>query len=202
MSAQSSLFAETPRTWSFRGMPGESSARFGGCDACGRSSCKASPYRYELARKWTRPDGRAGRVVNIGLNCSTADAHDDDPTIRRDIDFADRWGRNELVKLNLFAFRSTDPKGLRGVADPVGPDNDATIARYLDEAAKSPADLVIFSWGGDPRLVRARAAEIVRLARSLDVVARCFGVTKHGQPLHPLYLRKDAPLYRVESLVR
>lgn len=52
------------------------------------SPCRT--YRYDLWRKWsdTNPP-----LVVIGLNPSTADERRDDPTIRRCISFARKWGK-------------------------------------------------------------------------------------------------------------
>lgn len=77
-------------------------------DAC-FSPCRT--YRYSLTRTWggayTLPP-----LVAIGLNPSTADEKENDPTITREIDFAQRWGHSGLLKVNLFAYRSTDPDAL------------------------------------------------------------------------------------------
>ena len=81
---------------------------------CGR-------YRYALRR--TFPAGQ-GTVLFVGLNPSTADAHVDDPTIRRCMGFAAAWGHRELWVANLFALRSPYPDALLGADDPVGPRND------------------------------------------------------------------------------
>jgi hypothetical protein len=79
------------------------------------------------------------------LNPSTADASQDDPTIRRCIGFARQWGCGRLVVLNLFAFRATDPADLKRAADPVGPENRAWFDRTLvDDLVGGP---VVCGWG-------------------------------------------------------
>src|SRR5882724_4976365 len=80
-------------------------------------------YRYALWRRWAeRP-----AVLFVGLNPSTADALQDDPTIRRCIRFAKAWGYGALYMGNLFAFRATDPRAMKAEADAVGPDNDGWL---------------------------------------------------------------------------
>lgn len=100
----------------------ESSARF--------SDCRR--YRYTLTRRFA--DGPT--VAFIGLNPSTADEHADDPTIRRCLGFAKRWGYGELVMLNLYALRSTDPPaaGSRFCAE-----HGANLARIKAEMAVDSA---------------------------------------------------------------
>lgn len=61
-------------------------------------------YRYKLTRRWG--DGEQ-KGLFIGLNPSIADAEIDDPTIRRCIGFSSRFGCDELVVVNLFAYRAT-----------------------------------------------------------------------------------------------
>ena len=61
--------------------------------------------------------------VMIGLNPSTPDESLDDPTIRKCIGYARRWGLGGLHMLSLSALRSTDPKNIMAAAEPVGPDN-------------------------------------------------------------------------------
>ena len=136
-------------------------------------------YRYLLWRIW---DNTKRPVLFIGLNPSTADENIDDPTIRRCIDFAMQWGNGGLIMANLFGYRATDPKELKYIADPIGRDNDY----HLQEAHKK-SGITILAWGnGGSYLGRG------------DTVAKMFhhpaklGITKRGQPKHPLYLRKDA----------
>ena len=139
---------------------------------CGR-------YRWWLSRTW----GDAPPLVFIGLNPSTADASQDDPTIRRCIGFARREGCGGLLMLNLFAFRATDPAQLHCVADPVGPENDVTLVNMA-------RGRVVTAWGAHPAAF-SRAAAIRSL---VSAPLLCLGTTKDGSPRHPLYVRADEPL--------
>ena len=93
------------------------------------SSCRK--YRYILWRRWA-VDCNANYAMFVGLNPSTADETDDDPTIRRCIRFAKSWGYSGLCMANLFAYRATDPKDMLVATGPVGVEND----KYLLEYAK------------------------------------------------------------------
>lgn len=124
------------------------------------------------------------------LNPSTADEQQNDPTVRRAIGYALDRGYGSIEVVNVFALRSTDPKGLtRALADgidPVGPRNDEAIRR-----ASGRAQTVVAAWGSHATLLdRDRAVR--RLLASHD---RCvaLGLTGSGLPRHPLYLRADAP---------
>ena len=133
-------------------------------------------YRYELGRAWaTGP-----RVAWLMLNPSTADALDDDATIRKCIGFSQRWGFGSLTVVNLFAWRSTDPKGLATARDPIGPENDL----HIMTAAASAAALVV-AWGGEP-IARRRARDVLGMLSRRPVTH--LGLTAGGQPRHPLML--------------
>lgn len=137
-------------------------------------------YRYTLSRGWT---GGAGYVLLLGLNPSWADATEDDPTIRREVAFAKAWGYTGLAKWNLFAYRTPYPVELLQAADPVGPDND----KYLLSMAKR-ARLIVACWGGKGGLL-GRDEQVLKRLRGFDLY--CLGLTKAGQPRHPLYLKAD-----------
>ena len=130
-------------------------------------------YRYRLWRRWdhTRPV-----VVFVLLNPSTADARHDDPTIRRCLGFARRWGYGGIEVVNLFAYRATDPRVLRTLRDPVGRAN-----RYHVRAALAQAALVVLAWGAS-----TEGNRMIKVSH-----AHCLGLTNAGQPRHPLYLRRD-----------
>jgi len=145
-------------------------------------------YRYALMRRFSM-DGD-GTILFIGLNPSTADGSVDDPTIRREVDFAQRWGYQIYLKGNLYAFRSTKPEKLRTVDDPVGPLN----LRRL-EAMVGEAHIVVACWG--QHRLSPQAATIARWVLCLRHT-RCLGFTRNGAPAHPLFLPKTTTLIPVE----
>lgn len=143
------------------------------------SPCRT--WRYMLTRCWAT---HLPILAVIGLNPSTADETRDDPTIRRIRGFAELWGYGGLHMLNLFALRSTDPRGLRAVADPVGPENDAVIVY-----GTAVGD-VLCCWGTHG-FYMGRDQSVLRLLRPFSRRLLHLGLTKDGHPKHPLYLRGD-----------
>ena len=150
--------------------------------AAGACFDRSNLYRYRLWRDWHVPPRRSRRLLWILLNPSTADEVVLDPTIRRCFGFSRAWGFTGLEVVNLFALRSTDPRGLRRVEDPIGPENDTAIA-----AALADCDTAVAGWGAHP-LAATRAAIVRDMARALRKPLFCLGVTRCGQPRHPLYL--------------
>jgi len=140
------------------------------------SDCQT--YRYSLLREWSATQSK---VLFIGLNPSTADATKDDPTIRRCIGFAKAWGFGGVYMGNLFAFRSTDPRGLWSASDPVGPDNDAALLALTHKVG-----LVVAAWGNHGAFMD-RASHVRMLCGPLSVLK----INRSGQPAHPLYLTKN-----------
>ncbi len=141
------------------------------------SACRT--YRYALTRTW---DDQRLPLAFVMLNPSTADAFTVDPTIRRCMDFARRWGAGGLLVLNTYALRSTDPKALRSHPNPVGPVNDAVLADQLAQ----PLARVVAAWGA--HATPDRAAVVGALVRASGHVPQCLGRTKAGAPRHPLYI--------------
>ncbi len=143
---------------------------------CGR-------YRYSLTRDVAPLEGN-GTVTFVGLNPSTADSIHDDPTMRRCVRFAREWGFARLEMVNLYAYRSTDPRQLTAVADPIGPENDHVLSLVF-----GISDLIVAAWG--VKATRERVSEIM----GWSVGPRhALGLTKHGTPRHPLYVPADASL--------
>ena len=142
-------------------------------------------YRYVLRREI---GSSARRVVFVMLNPSSADEDRNDPTVRRCVGFARRWGFGALEVVNLFALVSTDPNGLSNVDDPVGPRNDAAIRSALQSAAT-----VVLAWGDKGLRHRDRADAVIAMAREAGTPC-CFGMTKEGAPRHPLRLSYKAAL--------
>ena len=120
----------------------------------------------------------------VMLNPSTADHREDDPTIRRCMNFVRNWGFARLDVVNLFGLRSTKPVALDHADDPVGPDNDQYI---IDNAVYCAR--VIVAWGAlGGKSPRAR--EVLKLLDGYTL--RCLGTTKDGHPRHPLYVKNSA----------
>src|SRR5262249_55544994 len=109
-----------------------------------------------------------------------ADHVRDDPTIRRCLDFAKRWGYGGLYMTNIFAFRATDPKVMKKAADPIGLENDF----WLRKTAKGTG-LVVAAWGTHGAF-KDRARDVIEQIPDLH----CLRTTKSGMPEHPLYLPK------------
>lgn len=158
-------------------------------------------------RTWLQRPSSEDRTVFVMLNPSTADAEHDDATIRRCKFFATREGKGSLVVVNLFSLRSRNPEDLWGAdTEPVGPDNEDAIQEAIEGS-----DLVICAWG-----TLGRSSRIPKWFRELreqmiGVVAGAadgcgpkplyaLGLCKDGSPRHPLYVRSDAPLVRLQSL--
>lgn len=144
-------------------------------------------HRYLLWRRILQCDllmpARGICLFNM-LNPSTADESEEDPTVRRTIDYASRWGCSTLIVTNMYGWMSTDKEALCGLPDPVGRDNDLWIA-----AAAAAADIVIAAWGNGPSKldIRPRARHVLRL---IDRPTMCLGITEEGNPWHPLYRPK------------
>lgn len=130
-------------------------------------------YRYKLSHTWgsTKPT-----ILFIGLNPSIADENIDDPTITRCINFAKDWGYGTLLMANLFAFRSTYPKDIYLIDDPIGKDND----HYLLECV-TQSDLIVACWGNNGTYMN-REKVITELVPNLY----CLQKNKNGTPHHPL----------------
>ena len=151
---------------------------------CGR-------YRYRLDRD-AAPAGRSfgPRMAWIMVNPSTADAADDDATIRKVVGFSRRNDCFRVTVGNLFAYRAKDVRELKSAADPIGPDNDRYLRTIMREA-----QCIVVAWGPlakQPKHVRDRFRRVAELANGKPLW--CLGTAKDGHPLHPLMLAYDTPL--------
>lgn len=156
----------------------ETSARFSEDQVC----------RYSLTRR-LRPGNR--KVLFVGYNPSTATADQDDPTIRREVDFAFRWGFDVYTKVNVYAYRSTDPQVLlrTQLSERCGPLNYSWVV-----CAARDAELVVAAWGANT--LTPEAKRVADYVLALEHV-KCLGQNKDGSPKHPLYLPKTTALVPV-----
>ena len=144
-------------------------------------------YRYVLWRTW---DVNVKLAMFIGLNPTTADENEDDPTIRRCIRFAKDFECGGVVMLNLFAWRATKPVDLKKAMlseSPVGAENDQSLRRWLPLCK-----VVICAWGATYAAGRDR--DVWNVLREQGTLIQCLGTTKDGHPRHPLYLRASERL--------
>jgi hypothetical protein len=135
-------------------------------------------FRYRLGRSW----GDGAPLLFVMLNPSTADADQDDPTIRRCIGFAQAHGYNAIEVVNLFAYRATKPAALKAAGYPIGPDND----HHIVEAAQG-AVAVCVAWGDNAARL-ARPAAVLALLRAQGIQPLALDLTDRGIPRHPLML--------------
>ena len=147
-------------------------------------------YRYSLSREW---DHRKPAINFVMLNPSTANAEKDDATIRRCISFAALWGYGGLIVTNLYAYRSTEPRKLWSVIDPVGPENEKYLILLAHIAKK-----VVCAWGANAPLERAEDVRRILLATRAGLytpnVLYCVGKTKNGEPKQPVRLAANTQL--------
>jgi hypothetical protein len=127
-------------------------------------------------------------IMWIGLNPSTADEQQLDPTLTRIRSFSEREGYDGFLMTNIFGFRATDPREMIRARDPIGPENDAALL-----AAAARCDKVVAAWGAHG-VHQARAAAVAKLLGRHQLWS--LGSTKDGHPRHPLYVKGDQPLVR------
>lgn len=113
----------------------------------------------------------------IGLNPSTANETENDPTIRRCIGFSKSWGFGGVCVVNLFAFRATMPRDMMSSKDPVGAENDVWIRQLAEKAG-----LIVAAWGNDGSFM-GRSKTVMKMIPHLT----CLKINRTGEPAHPLY---------------
>ncbi|MCY4479126.1 MAG: DUF1643 domain-containing protein [Rhodospirillales bacterium] len=166
---------------------------------CGR-------FRYRLWREWGRNFGEgSGTLAFAGLNPSSADADEDDPTVRKLVGFARRLGCMRLEVVNAFARIATHPGNLLTL-DPFedpgqvfgpGERNETTIGVVVDN---NPRYLVL-GWGVHPLVPRMLNADEHLLWHLFEAgSADAFRLNFNGSPAHPLYLSYDLVPRSIEGL--
>lgn len=143
-------------------------------------------YRYRLDRDVSPLafDIGAPHVAWIMVNPSTADATQDDATIRKVRGFTERMNGTGFTVGNLFSYRATDVRELKTAPYPTGPDDDFWLNQII-----SMSDKVMVAWGPMaklPKHLRNRFEKVVKIAKHEGQKLYCLGTAKDGHPLHPL----------------
>ncbi|NSX56033.1 DUF1643 domain-containing protein [Parasulfitobacter algicola] len=141
------------------------------------SDCEA--YRYLLTRRW---DAAGRKVLFIMLNPSTATEVQNDPTVERCERRARALGFGAFRVTNIFAWRDTIPKNMKAACDPIGPENDKSIADSCFWA-----DQIIAAWGTHGDHLK-RGQSVAALLQKTGRPVFHLGLTKDGHPKHPLYI--------------
>lgn len=147
---------------------------------------KCRRYRYRLSRAWhddlfTTPERRT--ILFVMLNPSTATETEDDKTISKIQGFAKRWGYNELLIGNLFAFRTSDPEIMKAEKAPIGDYNDDHIKAMAEQA-----EMIVCAWGNDGNFLE-RDLEVETMLAAMGKDTHCLGLNSNATPKHPLYIK-------------
>lgn len=143
--------------------------------------------RWWLGRSVVDPSDLShyrGRVLSIGVQPSDADEKENDPTIRREINFVYRWRYRYLDKVNLHDLCSADPDTLYTTAESVLPINDDYIFAAA-ERARAEGGIILCCWGNHGAYM-ARGAKVRRQLLERGHTLYVLGFTKEKYPIHPL----------------
>lgn len=113
----------------------------------------------------------------IGLNPSTANEELPDPTIKRVVAFAKKWGFGGVYMMNLYAIVSSDPGILQTDPDPMG-----NNIGWLDKISPK-CERVVFAWGNFKEAKQVCLSVIRKFPDAYVLIKN-----KDGSPRHPLYV--------------
>jgi len=134
---------------------------------------KCGKFRYQLTRQWSDQP----LAMCIGLNPSTANAENDDPTIRILIATLTSLKFGGFKMMNLYAIIESKSKNLMSHPDKLGL-ND----QWLEATAYS-VQQIIFCWGSFKGIDHQ-----VKHVEQMFPSAYCFGKNKDGSPMHRMSL--------------
>lgn len=140
-------------------------------------------YRYRLDRHLSDV---GPTYAFFGINPSTADASIDDATVRKWRGFCERLHVGHFIVGNVFAYRATDIKKLAEVDKPFGSEWCKNINSIIKQA-----DVLVPCWGSLnklPKRLRPVPDLFLKVLQKTGKPLMCWGLTKCGQPKHPLML--------------
>jgi len=167
------------------------------------SKCKS--YRWILTRDLEK--GKKS-IVFIGLNPSTGDSEHNDRTLTRMIHFCTQWDYKYLYVINLFGLISKSPSELNKSKDPVGKYNHLITSEILKFWNKNDNCDLWLGWG-DKGTLNRRDLTVLKMIKNFSNLnfsksnpsKRLFslGLTKKGNPRHPLYMPSKTFLRQFEK---
>lgn len=148
-------------------------------------------YRYILGTRGQRP------LICIGVNPSTAEPDNLDPTLQSVQRIAAGNGYDSFIMFNVYAQRATRPRDMEPARnEALHRENMAAFEYILQNGGDAPA--VWAAWGN---IIETRGylkdcvLDMIDIGRRYG--ARWYTAGKRsvkGHPHHPLYLRKDSGL--------
>ncbi len=142
-------------------------------------------------------------IVFVGLNPSKANSINNDKTLTRIINFCLKWKYKNIYVINLFGLISKLPSKLSESIDPVGENNNLITLKVLDFWRKNIYCDLWLGWGDQGQLYD-RDLIVLELIRNFSELEsnqkkysrRVFslGLSKKGNPRHPLYMPKKSLL--------
>ena len=139
--------------------------------------------RYILWRRFKPGDNFINIIM---LNPSQANEHENDPTIRRCIQFAKDLDGDALIVTNLFSYCTAYPEEIKSNETNLSAQN-----RYYLTLGQSLSKKTICAWGNHGG-INKRSVKIRKLLK--DQALYCFDINQNGEPKHPLYIKKTATL--------
>jgi hypothetical protein len=147
-------------------------------------------YRYTLHRHVKSSAIKTSAF--FGINPRTADNQVDEQTVKKCLGFVSRWEGKDFIVGNVFAFWSTDVKGLNTINDPVGPLNNGYIAAIIQHA-----DVLVPCWADRKKLPRSLRQKCEAIMTALKVSKKpvyALRLTVDGDPAHPLMIPYNTKL--------
>lgn len=161
---------------------------------CIFSPCRQ--YRFTLLHDAQQITERT--LCWIGLNPSTADEQQLDPTLRRIKAYSEREGFSSFCMLNVYPYRATDPKVMKAhyaTLDTIAAERIAfQNASHIRAAIRATGHRkFVCAWGVNAPKI---PPELFPILISDEFHPLCLGITTDGHPRHPLYLSAAEPLVR------
>ena len=139
--------------------------------------------RYSLTHKGDNP------MIVIGINHSPADKDKPDATMRRVMGFAERYGFDSFVMLNVYPLRATNPAALPQECD--AELHTANIREIVNVVSSHPGASILLAYGGNinsRKYLRPCLRDIVEAIKPYSPKYFQIGtaLNRDGSPKHPL----------------
>lgn len=139
--------------------------------------------RYSLTNKGDNP------LIVIGINPSTADKNKPDATMRRVMGFAEHYGFDSFVMLNVYPLRATNPAALPQECD--AELHTANIREIVNVVSSHPEASILMAYGGNinsRKYLQHCLSDIVEAIKQYSPKYFQIGtaLNRDGSPKHPL----------------